>query len=644
MRILPIALILCLLTLLRGPLCAAAPAPEHVRASLSLDGTWQCAVDARGDAPRAEWARQLPDPQPITLPGSWAQSPLTCDVSGAVWYTREVTLPEKTTEAGVLLVVEHPVGRLEVYRNETPVAQWHGNGLPRRVRLRGVAGETLRLTFRLAPGDLLAARCGLGAMRLEVLSTVRLEALAPVVRPTDGLVTVRYRVSADEAGPASLSLELVTSAGRTVAKSTVPLEVIDGTVEGEALLHVAKFAYWSPANRQHYRLTGTVMLPGKPTDTLQCNVGASQAALTKRGWTLNGAPLLLKGLRLSGTLPYGVDDTLWETLGHELRLAQQAGFNAVWLDGAAVSETLLAQADALGMLVIVEMPRGEDGHPDIFPAVEELGHHPSLLAWAWPISDTPQRDLATLRTLDPLRPALVREGETTNGYTPGTVTGLPLAEIDAMLALPLSPTWLAQLQETSRGGAALLVTGIGVDPVETDAGKEAAGAVYAKSALYLPEEHALLGIRRVVELVRTATTPMGYFVRPLPQAGTLTGLRDAQGAFTRAFYAAGEYNCAYLLAAPATHTLAAGGANRLEVTLINEARFIGDCQLTRLVTDAAGETQVYQRTVTLSGEPRQDLTRACPFAGSAGVYQVHLILSNAGRILASTRFEVAVAE
>ena len=87
------------------------------------------------------------------------QHPATRTCDGAVWYTREITLPGENDRTRFQLTFTSPVGLLEVYLDERLLGKTTGIGLPYRLPFSGIGSDTHRLTLRLERRGL-RPRCG----------------------------------------------------------------------------------------------------------------------------------------------------------------------------------------------------------------------------------------------------------------------------------------------------------------------------------------------------------------------------------------------------------------------------------------------------------------------------------------------------
>lgn len=659
--------LLCVLVPTWGAKNPTPPPAVFHRATVSLNENWQCALDPNGAAPREQWANALPENgHAVLLPLNWEHHPLHRTPDAVEWYSRLFTFPAELGDAGALLVIDNPVGVLEVYQDGAAVATCYGNGLTRRVVLHGAPGTEHRLTLRLDRQALPAAIraqaiCGLGPISLEVLPPVRVEACTPVVQVGDNNLTVRYRLFTETPCSATLYLELfVLGSDRATVRLTTPVELPKGTFDGEQKLPVKSWKHWSPGAPQLYRLRVTLLGPDKIGDTREVTCGICTAVIDHATLRIDGQPILLKGMRLPGGVPLLSQPTLSQTLDTEISYLRQAGFNAIMADGAALSEELLTLADRLGLIVIGEIPPGppadgaaQPSRPDIRTAVEELGHHPCIVAWSWANDGMPEGDLAILRALDPARPVLLRDSAHSQIVTSLTQPARPFEDVDATLTPPMPAEWQTALRTRETANTPVLLSGIGVamappQPPVVDTKtllKDTEEELARNGALIMPgertaEDGALAEIRSVVESMRRTTSALGYFVRPL-RGGTLTGLNTLNGIPTGAFTNAVGYNQPCLITLRTASGVSATAFPQLEATVVNDAQRAGDFLLYQVLTLPDGRTSITQKELKLSGKRLQDISMlATPSARQPGEYRLQLLLANTIGVIASTQVMV----
>ena len=471
----------------------------------------------------------------------------------------------------------------------------------------------------------------LGGVRLEQLPSARIDALSIVFSPTGKLATVWYRLSADEPGPVTLNMDILPIDSRHAKRrfDAITVDVPREGYENVVVFHVKTLSGWSPRHPSLYRLNAVLSVQKKAVDSYQQVCGVNTATMNRSGrLVVAGLPTILKGLRLPGGLPPLVGTDMRQLLSHEMQRLKDAGYNAVMSDGAALPEALLEIADRLGILVIVDIPAVDDTTAayDIMPMIEQLGHHPCIMAWRWTPGAHPETELTALRRLDPYRLALMRGATGTMLHLP-TQQLLPVADFDLAQEGASGTTALLQAETSAHP---YLISGTSPDMMSADGlrGKQL-------------EEARLAAMRQQVEHVRRAQNPFGYFLRPV-HGGTLTGLTDAAGSTTSASYAALAFNQTRLLAL----RLTAQTTGDEETAIAADIRFINSqplpdryFQLYRMVTTPDQQTAIERTdvdsTLLLTGVLSKAFT-PIP-VDAAGVYRVQYVLSDGAKVLATSQ-------
>lgn len=630
---------------------SAPAAVEPGRMVVSIDASWDFTVDPTGQAPADEWAVALPSPVTVRLPHSWKITG-----QGAAWYTREITFPGEG-RVKVLLNLDHPVGTLDVFLDGEPVAHFVGNGLPQSVRLQGDGGSAHHLALRLGRAGLPpSARqepiYGLGHISMELLPSLRIDALSVVMDPRQKTLTARYRLFTPEPANAVLRVEVLTPDGkRTIARDQQALNLPAKGISGENVLSVTRMKNWSPRDpREIYLVRATLLLGGKIADMRELTSGACTVAVTDGGLLLNGQALRLKGIRLPGGIPMRyrpADDrkageapgnetapTLEATIRNELALAKRAGFNAIMADGSALPEEVLAAADELGLLVVGEIPLA-DGAPQIRATVEACAQHPCIVAWSLAGTGDQAERIAELRSLDPNRPILLRDGAQSRLIGPREMEGRAVADFDLNLPVARADDWWDWLQQLEEGRRPVLATGLGI---EMAAPTNSAEGIRGNTAA---GDEALGLLRGMVEsLRRSRDFPLfGYFVR-LPEAETLTGLSTPEGNPTNALTTALAFNQPCAVVMRVKPVVAVNEQTIIDAAIVSDDRLQGDYQLYQVVaTPADGQTAITAHELELTGKSEQyDLRKLLSFTPDrTGEYRLQLILSQDDRVIASTQ-------
>ena len=630
--------LICMVLALPG-LFASTPAPANPaggRQSVALDGDWRWQLDPCGDITWQACAAMLPHADTVRLPVCWSDDARTRDYSGAVWYVHALSLPVLSAGAALQLVIDNPVGLFDLYLDGKVLTHGFGNGLTQRVPITGAAGSAHQLAIHLnathlpdairqfAPG-------GIGPIRLEILPPVHFAVVVARYRPAGDALEISYRLTAPASCPVRLSFRLLTPQNKLpLARAVlVALNLPPGITEGKPLLlslrHVAPWIAPDTKQVRTFLLVAEVTEGKTLLDQRQMEVGVCAVTANQSTLSLNGMPVAFRGLRLPGGVPPLTKATLGETYRSEFALLRQAGYNAIMSDATALPEDALQRADLLGVLVVAQVPLTETlvagklcPALDFARALDEQGHHPCIVAWSWTSLGDPAGEVAAFRQGDPARPALVRMNDGTRLFLPGSPDGWPITDLD----LSAGDTLARQAEQLPQP---FLLSG---SPVQTDADLTTLGLGAT--------ERYYMAIRQMVESVRRAPHPLGYFIRPL-RGGSLTGLVASDGTTDkmRAYFAAVSYNQPRLLA------LRMGADQKPEVMLINNAGIADVGTLTRLLIRPNGLTDIaHSETgddeISLSGDRTQDLSRALPpfDTPDPGEYRLQYILSTGAKVIA----------
>jgi hypothetical protein len=591
-------------------------------AVVRLDAGWVGQSEQAGTV-AADWARVLPGGTPVALPHCWA-SDLRVRDACAFWYARDIAFPPALDGRGAWLLADDVAGDLEVYLDGARVATLNGYGLPHRVRLPGGPG-THHLALRLSlPAG--AGGTGLGALALQAIVPASLDALMPEGDADAGRVSVRFRLLAEAPVRAMLVLELYApDRKRAIAKTAVPFDLGAGShVALAEWPHLTLLQPWQPTAPRLYRVRATLLAGGVEADWREVSFGLTRYALAEDGWRLNGKPLGLKGLRVPG----GACAVLAGDAATALESVRRAGFTALMADDLAFSRRVLDAADRLGMLVMVHIPAGADAASHVLA----LGAHPSVAGWTW--GDTGDAGMvAAVRQWDPVRPILVREGARGVLYLPG-----------------LEPREVALADGAARrDGDAAPVLAPGLTPA-TPAVCPLSPTICGDGRLtYTGEDRELAELRMLVERVRRANCPLGYFLHPFPGEGGF-GLFTATGAPTKFHTAVLAMNAPVLMTLRLDGETYVGQPPAVEATIVNDAGRAQALVLYRVVTtpEPSSQTIIARRDdFALTGARLQPIPRtAFPFQATErpGVYRVQYVLSDRGRVVSSAHVAVVVRE
>jgi len=191
-----------------------------------------------------------------------------------------------------------------------------------------------------------------------------------------------------------------------------------GEAVAEAMVDLSAPRLWSPASPSLYRLVSELLVDGALVDRYETVFGIRFLRFdAARGFLLNGQPTKLLGTcnhQDHAGVGTGIPDAL-----HRWRIAQvqEMGGNAWRSAHNPPATALLDLADAMGMMMIVEMRRNSSD-PEAMGELERIvrrdRNHPCVIAWSLG-NEEPQQGTARgarittvmqdrVRALDPTRP------------------------------------------------------------------------------------------------------------------------------------------------------------------------------------------------------------------------------------------------
>ncbi|MFD4692167.1 glycoside hydrolase family 2 protein [Streptomyces sp. NPDC058463] len=401
------------------------PRPQFVRPDwLNLNGEWQFEID-RGDSglERGLLTRELTDRIVVPFaPESRASGVEDTDFLHAVWYRREVVVPEAWAGRDVLLhlgAVDHDA---TVWVNGVEVARHRGGFSSFTASLRGVAaaGETATVVVRArdTPSDPQArgkqatwyGNTGCHYTRttgiwqtvwLEPVPRAHISSLNIVPRRATGSFHITAELSHHTAG---LTLEAVlTDEAGDVCVAAVPA---DDLAPGLTLSVPAdRVRLWSTQDPHLYDLRLRLTRDGEVVDEVGSYAGLRSVAISGNRVLLNGRPVFQRLVLDQGYWP----DTLMtspsdDALRQDIEIAMAAGFNGARLHQKVFEERFYYHADRLGYLVWGEFgdwgasgqgPAGNNQQPTASFVAQWLEvlrrdrSHPSIIGWC-PLNETHQ--------------------------------------------------------------------------------------------------------------------------------------------------------------------------------------------------------------------------------------------------------------
>lgn len=281
-----------------------------------------------------------------------------------------------------------------------------------------------------------------GDMHLAVLPRMRLvrrECRATWTEAAPGAVCVEVGL-ANRGGPCTaLALQVAVRdpAGRTVAEPA-PLDVAlppGETARREIRCEIPAAQRWSPAAPNLYEIVASLRCGAETVDRISWTFGLRTAEFhPRRGFVLNGEPLVLRGVNRHENLP-GFGFALPPALhAEDARLIKELGFNFVRLSHYPQSPAFLDACDRLGLLVYAELCSWKSvaGGRWLAAAEAQLArmirrdrHHPAIVLWGLGNEGRHRgaylRLRALARELDPARPTIYAENHARRARRKNTV-------------------------------------------------------------------------------------------------------------------------------------------------------------------------------------------------------------------------------
>ncbi len=402
------------------------PRPQFVRPDwLCLNGQWQFEMDG-GDSGLERGLLSRPLAQTITVPFC-PESELSgighTDFLLAVWYRREVTVPENWKGRTVLLhfgAVDHDA---TVWVNGTEVARHRGGWTPFSALLNNVTGgDTFTLTVR-AQDDWRGSQARgkqsthyapytcFYTRTTGIWQTVWME-------PVPEVSLKRPRITPD-VGNSAFHLELPLTRNTPGTQIRATLRDARGevcTAQTAAHLDLAprltlripedRRRLWSTTDPHLYDIDLALLdVGGRVLDSAASYAGLRSVAIDGVKVKINGETVFQRTVLDQGYYPGGVMTAPTDgDLVADIQRSLEAGFNGARLHQKVFEERFLFHADRLGYLVWGEFgdwgcngygPPGDSQQPGAtyltqwLEALERDYSHPSIIGWC-PLNETGQ--------------------------------------------------------------------------------------------------------------------------------------------------------------------------------------------------------------------------------------------------------------
>lgn len=394
----------------------------------------------RGARRSAELERSGPDPdlddrgwEPMAVPGHWGQHPAFAGETGPVLYRHRFTAPAPRPGErawlrfdGVMAEAEvwldgQPLGDTDVYfaphrfdvtrfLRPEPDGEAEGEGGPaadpgpaEHVLAVEVAcdgdrtGGRRSFTGTLQTGPLAPAGSPGGIWRPVGLDTTGpvaiLRARLLCLAANSAEATVQFRVVLDVAAAGRIRIDTsIAGPDGSTAGGVAHHEVASGENHLEWTATIPDPHLWWPAALGHqprYDVAIAVReLNGRLSDRRHWRTGLRMVAVDDFVWSVNGQRLFAKGIAV------GPHDRFLATVNpdqirRDVRAVRDAGLDLIRVQGHVARPELYDAADDLGILVWQDLPlvggyatrSRVRARAVARAAVDELGHHPSVVTW-----------------------------------------------------------------------------------------------------------------------------------------------------------------------------------------------------------------------------------------------------------------------
>lgn len=392
------------------------PRPQFVRPRwLSLNGEWQFEID-QGDSglERGLLERELRERILVPFcPESSLSGVEQRDFLNAVWYRRQVTVPQEWEGERVLLHFQAVDYDTTVWVDGQEVSRHRGGFTPFTCDLGLRAGQTLTIVVRARDDYHLPQPRGKQAQRYADyacfytrttgiwqsvwLEPVPLYALKrPRITPdvARGLFHLEQPITANRPG---LRLYARLCDQEQIVVEAECAADLDLTPALDLVIPEQHRRLWSPGDPYLYDLLIELRdQQGQVVDSARSYAGLRSIALDGRAIKINGQVIFQRLVLDQGYYPDGIlTAPSDEALARDIQRSLDVGFNGARLHQKVFEERFLYHADRLGYLVWGEFPdwgqlsrmpgRGRDYSPSFvaqwLEALERDYSHPSLIGW-----------------------------------------------------------------------------------------------------------------------------------------------------------------------------------------------------------------------------------------------------------------------
>ncbi|AIQ16879.1 beta-galactosidase [Paenibacillus sp. FSL H7-0357] len=428
------------------------PRPDFVRTEwINLNGQWQFEIDhGKSGKERGYHDKGHDLSGTITVPFC-PESKLSgveyTDFMAAVWYKRELTLPENWTNGRTLLHFGAVDYMAEVWVNGVSVGTHRG----------GYTSFSFDITSNLLPGgnvisvyaedDVRSGRQPRGKQSemfhshgcdytrttgiwqtvwLEQVPDVYLSDMKVVPDPDNACVHLEVKVHGNVSGG------ILTASALYDSRSVGETRVLVSGHSVKLTLPLSEVHLWEVGNARLYGLKLSLHTQGRETDTVDSYFGLRTVLLDGMKFLINGKPVFQRLVLDQGFYPEGIYTAPGdEDLRKDIEISMGLGFNGARLHEKIFEPRFLYWADQLGYLVWGEHANwglnitGAESLarflPEWLEGMQRDYNHPALIGWC-PFNETWDRDgtkqnndvlrivYEVTKRMDPTRPVIDTSG------------------------------------------------------------------------------------------------------------------------------------------------------------------------------------------------------------------------------------------
>jgi beta-glucuronidase len=391
------------------------PIQNDVRNMLELSGIWDFQIDPEGIGEAKGWTKELPDPRPMAVPGSWNEQYADLyNYLDLAWYVKETYIPNQWQGQRIFIRLGSANYFGTVYVNGQKVGEHEGGYLPFALEITDLvnwnAANVIAISVenRLEPTRVPSGNMGGGMEAASIMNgypstTFDFYPFAGLHRPIvllslpqDAIedITVKTGFSGTEG---TVWVEVLANGpdGKGQAVLTGENGVYSGDLvfqDGKASVEITvpDVHLWSDKDPYLYELTVTT-----ESDKYAMPVGIRTVEVKGKQILLNGEPVELKGFGRHEDFYASGKGLNFPLLVKDYQLMKWVGANSYRTSHYPYSEEEMMLADREGFLIIDETPAVSlqfdneeniaERHRMVNQQIDELiardKNHPSVVIW-----------------------------------------------------------------------------------------------------------------------------------------------------------------------------------------------------------------------------------------------------------------------